>query len=197
LIAGFYGVLDRDDPELAEALLACTTVLQVRLKPATTATILAVSRMARELTRRRGALLVINDRVDVALAVGADAVHLGQDDLPLAAARAIAPGLLIGISTHDLVQVAEAQHADYLGYGPVYPTSTKANPDAVQGTVALAAAVQASKIPVIAIGGITADRAAEVARTGVAGACAISAVNGAPDVTAAGLDLGRHWRVGV
>ncbi len=196
LISGFYGILDRDDPALAEALIAGAgaTVLQVRLKPATTAAILAASRRAREVTRRLGAMLVINDRVDVALAVGADGVHLGQDDLPLEAARRIAPGLVIGISTHSLAQVAAGQGADYLGFGPVYATVTKANPDPVRGVDRLAAAVQASKIPVIAIGGITPARAAEVARTGAAGVCAISAVNAAADVAAAGRAVAAPWR---
>lgn len=186
-------MLDRDDRQLAEQLCACSTVLQVRLKPGTAAQIVSAARMAREVTRRHGALLVINDRVDIALAVEADGVHLGQDDLPLDAARAIAGRLLIGVSTHDLTQVAAAQGADYLGYGPVYPTVTKANPDPVQGLAALAAAVQASKIPVIAIGGITPDRAAQVGAARAAGACAISAVNAAPDVTAAGREVGRPW----
>jgi thiamine-phosphate diphosphorylase len=194
LISGFYAVLDRDDPALAEALLASARVLQVRLKPASTQQIVAAARRAREITRRHGALLVINDRVDVALEVGAEGVHLGQDDLPLAAARTLAPGLIVGISTHDLHQVAAAQGADYLGFGPVFATSTKANPDPVRGVEMLAAAVQASKIPVIAIGGITPTRAGEVALAGAAGACAISAVNGAADVTAAGRAVAEHWR---
>lgn len=175
-------------------MLVHARVLQIRLKPASAAQILAAARRARDLTRARGALLIVNDRVDLALAVGADGVHLGQDDLPLEAARRIAPGLLIGVSTHDLAQVRAAQGADYLGYGPVFATTTKANPDAVQGTATLALAVQASKIPVIAIGGITPERAAEVARTGAAGACAISAVNGAADVTEAGRAVAQYWR---
>jgi thiamine-phosphate pyrophosphorylase len=157
-LRGFYAILDRDDPELADLLI------------------------------RAGA--GVNDRLDVALAVGADAVHLGQDDLPLADARRVAQGrLLIGVSTHDEAQVraAVAGGADYLGFGPVYATGTKENPDPVQGTAGLARAVAAAGgVPIVAIGGITVERAAEVAAAGATAACAIAAVNGAKDPEAAG-----------
>ncbi len=201
LVRGFYAVLDRDDDALAEALVdpagAGATVLQVRIKPGTTREILTVARRARAITRRVGALLIINDRVDLALAVEADGVHLGQDDLPLAAARAlVGAAMLIGVSTHDEAQVraAVAGGADYLGFGPVFPTQTKTDPDPVQGIQGLARAVTAAtRVPVVAIGGITPCRAAAVAVTGAAAACAISAVNGAPDVGAAGARIRRAW----
>jgi thiamine-phosphate diphosphorylase len=195
-LSGFYAVLDRDDPELAEQLLASARVLQVRIKPASAAAVLAAARRAREITRRHGAMLIVNDRVDLALAAGADGVHLGQDDLPLAAARALVPrGFVIGISTHDLEQVRAAVDggADYLGYGPVFATTTKENPDPVQGTQALARAVEAAGIPVVAIGGITPETAAACAAAGAAAACAISAVNRAADVIAAGQAIARAW----
>jgi len=196
-LSGFYAVLDRDDPGLAEQLLVSARVLQVRLKPATSAAVLAAARHVREITRRCGALLIINDRLDLALAAEADGVHLGQDDLPLAAARALVPpGFVIGISTHDLTQVraAVAGGADYLGYGPVYPTITKENPDPVQGIQALAAAVTvAGRTPVVAIGGITPENVAAVAATGAAAACAISAVNRSADVVASGRAIARAW----
>jgi thiamine-phosphate pyrophosphorylase len=172
-------------------------VLQVRLKPATTREILAAARMAREVTRRAGTLLIINDRVDVARAVGADGVHLGQTDLPLADARALlGPRSLIGISTHDLDQVraAVAAGADYLGFGPVSATRTKQNPDKVVGIQGLAAACAAAgRVPVVAIGGLTVADGPALAAAGAAAACAISAVNGAPDVVAAGRALGAAW----
>jgi thiamine-phosphate pyrophosphorylase len=195
-LSGFYAVLDRDDPDLAEQLLASARVLQVRIKPGSAADILAASRRAREITRRQGAMLIVNDRVDLALAAGADGVHLGQDDLPLAAARALVPrGFVIGISTHDLAQVRAAVDggADYLGYGPVFATTTKENPDPVQGTQALARAVETAGIPVVAIGGITPETAAACAAAGAAAACAISAVNRAADVIAAGQAIARAW----
>src|SRR5690606_31187218 len=122
-----------------------------------TAEILAVARMARQITAAAGALLIVNDRLDVALAAGADGVHLGQDDLPLTDARAVVAHLrsareasarrfLIGISTHNRAQVLEAVRggADYLGFGPVYATSTKINPDPVQGVDGLREAVAAA-----------------------------------------------------
>jgi thiamine-phosphate pyrophosphorylase len=200
-LSGFYAVLDRDDEALCRLLVseAGARVLQVRLKPATTREILAVARMARRVTRAHGALLVVNDRLDVALAVEADAVHLGQEDLPLAAARAAlgsrASTMMIGLSTHDLAQVREAVRggADYIGFGPVFATATKANPDPVVGLDGLAAAVAAaSGVPVVAIGGVTVHAAPSLYAAGAAMACAISAVNGAADPVAAGRALRNH-----
>lgn len=194
-LSGFYAVLDRDDPGLAAQLLSVARVLQVRIKPGSARDVLAAARRARELTRRAGALLIVNDRVDLALAAGADGVHLGQDDLPLAAARRIFPGL-IGISTHDEAQVraAVAAGADYLGFGPVFTTTTKENPDAVQGTTGLRRAVAlAGAVPVVAIGGITPENVGDVAATGAAAACAIAAVNRAPDVAAAAHRIAAPW----
>jgi thiamine-phosphate pyrophosphorylase len=205
--AGFYAVLDRDDLDLARALVGPggARILQVRLKPTTpvsAAAVIAAARMAREITREAGAALVINDRLDVALLVDADAVHLGQTDLPLAEARAViaasGKALAVGVSTHNLAQVAAAVAggADYLGYGPVFATRTKENPDPVQGLGALRAAVAAAgATPVVAIGGIALTDAAAVYATGAAAICAIGAVNGAgapADVIAAARAMGRH-----
>jgi len=197
-IRGFYAVLDRDDEALARALLASgARVLQLRIKPerpATAGELVRAGRMARRLCTEHGAALIINDRIDVAHAVGADGVHLGQTDLPLEVAREIAGPLWIGISTHDLAQVRAARDggADYLGYGPVFATSTKRNPDAVQGVAALAAAVaEAGGIPVVGIGGINPAHAAAVYAAGAAAICAISSVTGAADVTAAGRSFSK------
>lgn len=196
-LRGFYAVLDRDDEALARTLVGRggARVLQVRLKHAEAAEVVRVARMARRVCDDAGALLVVNDRIDAALAAGADAVHLGQIDLPLSEARALAGRRLrIGVSTHDVEQVerAVAGGADYLGFGPVFATTTKANPDPVQGVAGLAAAVRAAgRVPVVAIGGITPARAAEVFATGAHAICAISAVNGAGDVVAAARALGR------
>jgi thiamine-phosphate pyrophosphorylase len=192
-LRGFYAVLDRDDPALAGALLNAARVLQLRLKGASQGDVIALAARVRPLCDERGALLVVNDDLDAALAAGADAVHLGQDDLPLADARrrvaAHARPILVGISTHDLAQVvrAVAGGADYLGFGPVYPTATKLRADPVQGLAGLAGAVRAAgPVPIVAIGGITPERAAEVAATGAHAACAIAAVNRAADPAAAG-----------
>lgn len=186
-LRGFYAVFDRIDDALADALLGVATVVQVRVKSAAPGELLAVARWARARTLAAGALLVVNDDLAIAEAASADAVHLGQDDLPLAEARR-KTRLAIGVSTHDLDQVrrAVAGGADYLGYGPVYPTATKANPDPVQGVLALTAAVRAAApIPVVAIGGVSPGHAAALAATGVAAACAIAAVNRAVDPAAA------------
>lgn len=198
-IRGFYAVLDREDEALARALLAAgARVLQVRLKPLDrrvgAAEIARVGRMARRVCDEAGAALIINDRIDVAVAVGADGVHLGQTDISLRAARRVVGARLwIGISTHtlDQVRIACAGGADYLGFGPVFATRTKQDPDPVQGLTGLRAAVAVAgdrvtgAPPIVAIGGITPDDAAGVYATGVAAICAISAVNDAPDVGAA------------
>ncbi len=197
-ICGFYAVLDRDDPALARALVGEARVLQVRIKPAAgpvdAGELVRVARMARRICDDAGAALIVNDRVDVALAVDADGVHLGQTDLPIEDARRIAPDLWIGVSTHNLAQVRAASEAgaDYLGFGPVFATTTKANPDPVQGLEGLRAAVAAATgRPVVAIGGITAATAGEVYRTGAHAICAIGAVNGARDPRDAARQLAR------
>ncbi len=117
----------------------------------------------REITRRFGACFIVNDNVDIALAVDADGVHLGQDDLPLKEARKIMGKRIIGISTHNLDEAlkAEAGGADYIGFGSIFPTTTK-DDAVVQGIEALTNIKEAVKIPVIALGGITADNAKAV-----------------------------------
>jgi thiamine-phosphate pyrophosphorylase len=180
-VRGYYAVVD----VVGGAADPCARVVQLRLKQAGTAALLAEARRLRAALPDR--VLIVNDRVDVALAADADGVHLGQTDLPLAEARRIAGDrgdFLIGISTHDAGQVAAAVAggADYLGYGPVFATATKRDPDPVQGLAALAAAVRAAgAVPVVAIGGITPATAAAVAATGCAAACVIAGVRDAPD----------------
>jgi thiamine-phosphate pyrophosphorylase len=197
LVVGFYAVLDREDEALARTLVGPggAKILQVRIKPAETRDIVRVAKMARRICDEAGALLVINDRVDIALAVRADAVHLGQTDLSLPDARAIAGDrLAIGISTHNLHQVeaAVAQRPDYIAYGPIFATTTKQNPDPVQGLDALRVAVEAAgTIPVVAIGGVSPAHASEVYASGASAICAISAVNNAGDVTAAARSFAR------
>lgn len=196
-ISGFYAVLDRDDEVLARTLVGPggARILQVRMKTAKIAEVVRVARMARRVCSEHGAALVINDRLDVALAVEADAVHLGQTDLPIEHARRIVGlGCAIGVSTHNIAQFTRAwsAHTDYIAFGPIFATSTKVDPDPVLGLHRLRAAVAAAGgRPVVAIGGITPERAAEVYTTGVAAICAIGAVNNAPDVAAAARAMGR------
>lgn len=204
-VTGFYAVLDREDEALAHQLVSAqgagARVLQLRIKPdipLTANELCRIGRMARAVCDQHGAALIVNDRLDVALACHADGCHLGQDDLPLADARAALAAcgrrLWLGISTHNLEQVraAVAGGADYLGFGPVFATRTKANPDPVVGVMGLAEAVRAAgSVPVVAIGGIGLEDAAAVYAAGAAAICAISAVNGAADVASAGRRLRR------
>jgi thiamine-phosphate pyrophosphorylase len=200
-IVGWDGVVDKPVAHavaLAEQLLAGgACALQVRLKKAPLHLVIDVARAVGELARAASVPLVVNDRLDVALAVGADAVHLGQDDLPIAAARVAAAGrLAIGLSTHSPAQAEAGARAgaDYLGFGPVFATRTKENPDPVQGVDALAEAVRrAGSVPVVAIGGIGLDTVHSVARAGAAAACVVAAVNLAPDVVAAARRIGRPF----
>lgn len=203
MIDGFYAVLDRDDETLARTLVreGGAKNLQVRIKArgsvaaAAANDIVRIARMARRICDEAGAALVVNDRVDIAIAVRADGVHLGQTDLSVADARRIAGDrLFIGVSTHDLDQVraACAAGADYLGFGPVFATATKANPAPVRGIEGLrAAVVAAGRVPIVAIGGITARDVGALYETGAAAICAIGAVNDADDVGRAARAFGR------
>ena len=140
-----------------------------------TGELLEIAREARKICTN--ALLFINDRPDVARLCGADGVHLGQEDLPLAEARAIVgPGMIIGISTHSDAEIDAAQDADYIGFGPIFTTQSKPGaalprPHGIEG---LRRAVRRSRVPVVAIGGITAANAGEVAAAGAHCAAAIA-----------------------
>jgi thiamine-phosphate pyrophosphorylase len=200
---GFYAILDAT-PELiadgaalgaqaAKRLAAQPCCLQLRAKAAQARALEAAARVLLPLCRAAGVPFCMNDRLDVALAVGADVVHLGQDDLPLADAQRVRaaagrPGLVIGFSTHNLEQAraAAGAGADYIGFGPVFGTRSKANPDPTVGLEALAEVCRAVTVPVVAIGGITLDAVPAVARAGAAAAALIAAVDRAPDPTAAG-----------
>ena len=166
------------------ALEGGARAIQLRDKDAGAREMLASARRLRALTREFEALLFINDRIDVALAVDADGVHLGPDDIPVAALRSVVPpGFVIGHST-DLPEVARRAQddgADYLGCGTVYPTSSKGDAGEVIGLGRLQEVVRSVDIPVVGIGGIDASNAAQVAETGCAGIAVIGAVMAAPD----------------
>lgn len=170
------------------ALEAGAKAIQLRNKGDSARELLALGRDLRAMTRERGALLFVNDRVDVALALEADGVHVGPHDLPVAAVRRIVPGdFLVGRSADDpeVARRAVAEGADYIGCGTVHPTATKADAGQVIGLSGLEAVVRAVPVPVIAIGGITVQRANDVARTGAAGAAVVGAVMAASDPAAA------------
>jgi thiamine-phosphate diphosphorylase len=160
------------------------TAIQLRGKEVSPRDLVTHGKRIRALTEDAGVLLIINDRVDIALAVGADGVHLGPDDLPVRSARKICrKRFIIGASvdTPDEARQAKAAGADYLGAGPVFPTETKKTTNLPIGPEGLREIVEAVSIPVVGIGGIGPENIGEVTATGAAGAAVVSAVMGAPD----------------
>ena len=193
MIRGFYAVVDSE--VLCEAVLrGGAGVVQLRVKEASTRALIDLGRRIRALTSGH-VPFIVNDRADVALLCEADGVHLGQDDLPLSAARKLMGHRIIGISTHTLEQAREAARggADYIGFGPVFATATKDRPDPVTGLLALRQVCAEMPIPVVAIGGITPANVADVVACGAAAAVSIAAVNGALDVAAAAASVARAF----
>jgi thiamine-phosphate pyrophosphorylase len=196
LIRGLYVLCDDDprwphDPvEQARAALAGgARVVQLRAKRATDAQALAWAESIRALAHRHGALCFVNDRFDLALAAGADGVHLGQTDLPPSSLPAHARARLqVGRSTHTLdeARATRDEDVDYVAFGPVFGTTSKHSEYDARGLDALAEVVRiAAPRPVVAIGGIDAARAAAVVRAGAAAVCVLSAVAGERDPEAA------------
>jgi len=187
----FYAMVDtaggHEPVTLAETLLdAGALIMQLRLKDAPGRDFLAAARAIAGMCRKRGATFIVNDRVDIAMLAGAEGVHLGQTDLPLAAARRIAgPGMTIGVSTHSAEQARAAEDggADYIGFGPLYAGGLKNNA-AGMGLDNLRAIRAAVKIPIVAIGGITEARVAETLAAGADAAAIITDVLQAPDIGA-------------
>ena len=189
-----YLVLDRTASggrDLEEILIAALAggaeMIQLREKTIPSGTLLPLAERLRARCRAAGVPFIVNDRVDLAVAADADGVHLGQEDLPPAAARALMkPGMILGISTHSEAQAAAAQAAgaDYVAVGSMFPTATK--PEFQLVGPALARRVRPLvRVPLIGIGGITPDNAREVVEAGCDGVAVISAVCGAPDPAAA------------
>lgn len=171
---------------LTRCLKAGAPAIQVRDKSATARELLQLTIAIRALPAPHPFLLFVNDRIDVALAAGADGAHLGSDDIPLPAARAAAPPpFLLGWSTDDadVAKAAETAGADYIGCGAVFGTSNKAEAGTERiGPARLAEVVRAVRIPVVGIGGITPGNVRDVASTGAAGVAVIGSVMGADDV---------------
>lgn len=192
---GALGVVET----VRRAVAGGATVVQLRDPDASPAELATLGRELLGALEGTGVPLIVNDRADVAAEIGAAGVHIGQGDLAPDAARAIiGPDKLLGLSTQTREHIAEAaawgDSIDYLGIGPVWPTGSKADAAAAIGPAELAAQVELSPYPVVAIGGISADWVADVRRAGAAGVAVISAVCGRPDVTAATRDLVRRWR---
>lgn len=159
-----------------EMLTAGVRILQLRVKDRPGNEFFVLARTVRALTVHSDCLLIINDRLDIALAVNADGVHLGQEDLPLEAARPLLGAKIIGVSTHSLEQAQEAekQGADYIGFGPLFGTHTKDTGYSPRGLSMLSRVRQAVRIPIVAIGGIARDNVATVWANGADGAAMIS-----------------------
>lgn len=167
-----------------EALDGGVTLVQYRAKTASSAEMYNEALQLKALCDSFNVPLIINDRLDIAMAVGAAGVHLGQDDLPCAAARKIlGEDYIIGVSAHNPAEAAEALQsgADYLGCGAVFGTATKADVKKL-GTDGLAAICREKGLPVVGIGGVTADNYREVRAAGADGAAIVSGILAQPDI---------------
>jgi thiamine-phosphate pyrophosphorylase len=161
------------------ALRGGATVIQLREKEASTREFIALGRRLQQLCHARQVPLIINDRLDVALAIEADGVHVGQEDMPVALARRLlGPDKIVGatVSTPQEAHQAEADGADYLGCNAVFYTPTKTDTGTPLGIEGFRHLVQAVSLPVVAIGGIKATNAAELIQAGAAGVAVVSAV---------------------
>jgi thiamine-phosphate pyrophosphorylase len=192
-LSGLYIILDPSvcpDRSLTDVLKEAATaggrVFQYRNKSASMKEAYVEALVLRKVALDTGVTFIVNDRCDLALAVDADGVHLGQEDLPLDLARKVmGPDKLIGISTHnpDQVRKATAGKPDYLGFGPIFKPGSKQDHDPVVGLEGLRAMRKLTSLPVFAIGGIQIDLAGEVMRAGANGVAVISAILKAPDIS--------------
>jgi thiamine-phosphate pyrophosphorylase len=185
-----YVVLDRAaargrslDDVLAAVIEGGCRMVQLRDKESPSGRLLPLAERLLARARRAGVMFVVNDRVDLAVALGADGVHLGQDDLPARLARPLLrPGMVLGVSTHDVAQAHAARDAgaDYVAVGAMFATTTK--PDFQLVGPGLVRKLRPDiRVPLVGIGGITHDNVADVIRAGADGVAVISAVCGAPD----------------
>jgi thiamine-phosphate pyrophosphorylase len=186
-----YAILDPEQTKgratetvLHELLEGGIKLLQLRAKAMIPVDFLRLACTTRTLTRPYACRLIVNDRVDIALACDADGVHLGQEDLPLHAARKLMGDRIIGISTHSTEQAKEAEDggADYIGFGPMFGTATKATGYSSRGPAMLRQVREAVSIPIVAIGGITEGNVKQVWQAGADSAAIISDILGADDI---------------
>ena len=192
-LLGLYVILDPSvcpDRSLTDVLKKAATagarLFQYRNKSASMKEAYTEASILRQVALEAGVTFIVNDRCDLAVAVNADGVHLGQEDLPLDLARKVlGPKKLIGVSTHnpDQVREATAGKADYLGFGPIFTPGSKQDHDPVVGLDGLRAIRRLTLLPIFAIGGIQVDQARDVIRAGANGVAVISAVLNASDIT--------------
>ena len=179
---------------IEQAVRGGVSVVQLREKECSSREFIDLAQRVKEVLEPVNVPLIINDRIDVAIAVGADGLHIGQDDVPYADARqAMGEDAIIGLSidTPEQAEAAEALDVDYLGIGPIFPTTTKADTSPEWGVEGLRGLRAASRHVLIAIGGVNAGNAAEVLRAGAEGIAVVSAICAAPDVRAAAEELRR------
>lgn len=179
------------------AVRAQLRIIQLRMKHAPRERIVATAKNLRKITAGTHTLFIVNDDPEIAAEVGADGVHLGQDDLPIPLARERFPELKIfGLSTHSPAQVAAARAVspDYIGVGPVYATPTKEIPDATLGLKTMGEMIAAAPCPAVAIGGIDATRLPDVLAAGARNFSVVRAVCGNADPFSAILRLQKIWR---
>lgn len=170
-------------PTVEAACKGGATLIQLREKNKSTREYMELALATHEITKRYGVPLIIDDRVDVALAIGAEGVHVGQTDMPVKIARALmGPDKIVGATTKTVPQALEAyeQGADYLGVGAIYPTTTKVV-TILTSVETLKAIVKAVPVKVNAIGGLNKDNIDVLKGSGIAGICAVSAIMKAPD----------------
>lgn len=189
-ISGLYAVIDAAcvKPEtfgdVARALLSGgARIIQVRAKDRAEGELLGVCEAVQKATQERGALFIVNDRIDIALLCGADGVHLGQDDIPVAEARMLlGPSKIIGVSTHNALEAQEAasSKADYISFGPVFFTKTKKDAQDPKGVPGLKEIRKAVSLPIVAIGGINEGNMAEVFAAGANAVAMISFLLSSP-----------------
>ncbi len=181
---------------IESAVQSGATMVQLREKTAGSRDFYELALQVMQITQRYKLPLIINDRLDIALAVGADGVHVGQEDLPVAVVRRLlGPDKIVGATAATVADAlrAEAEGADYIGSGAVFPTATKPGKPVLPLTV-LTQIKQAVKLPVVAIGGITANNLVELKSTGVDGIAVVSAIMNSDDPAAATKEILSIWR---
>jgi thiamine-phosphate pyrophosphorylase len=198
-LSGLYVILDPSvcpDQPLIEVLklaaAAGATLFQYRNKTASMKIAYAEALALRKVAQELGVLFIVNDRCDLALAVDADGVHLGQGDLPFHLTRKVmGPDKLIGLSTHNRGQVREADSLkpDYIGFGPIFKPGSKQDHDPLVGVQGLNEIRKFTSLPIFAIGGITLEQVEDVIRAGANGVAVISAILKAPDIRRAVSDF--------
>jgi len=177
---------------VAAAVAGGVTCVQLREKTCSTREFIEQARAVQSFLKSRGIPLIINDRIGVALAVKADGVHLGQNDMPIETARDILKdSMFIGISAETLENAVEAEKcgADYIGVGPIFPTNTKADAASPLGPEGFLEIRKAVKIPLVAIGGLNQENAGDIVRKGAEGIAVVSAIVSADDPENAAREL--------